>query len=552
MRTRKNISSASEGNKRTQFEESPTHSTAHKFHLQMESAHCNEYSIMNGSHQREKTVAAQDAAQSLLQIHATQTTKPYTQLLMGNSGKKTTKKQQQLQVPYTSTLTTKGKQVRALSRSYDTIGNNCPSYPPLEETFPISYMPHSQSKTAIDPPPGADNVDVASSANSTYQQQETVITPTRFMPHSQSTTPFDPPSGADNVVVASSDNSRYQQESISPIPLMHISEAMTIVNPPSGADNVVVASSDNSRYQQETINPRNQENEVPWKTIVLGAQVDMPTNKNSTTYVAMPTPCSSTSAGKKTAHESNNYAPEDWNKRYEEAVRYFDCPSDYSETYAMRVKEWTKTLDSEKMSEEMQNKCEIFVKFADISKAPSAPVAPATSIAPATSVAPVAPVAPAAPVANAAPVAPTAPEALQNPEKIQKKYTPSPSTWYKRYEEAKLYVESPSDCSKAFEKKVKQWIYNLRKQNMTQDMQEKAWNIGIYAMYTNEEMIARYSIENCNELACQNWKKYYLQKRGTFSEEQKAELIEKEIFTKTELRKPINQKRNKKRQNDEI
>ena len=87
---------------------------------------------------------------------------------------------------------------------------------------------------------------------------------------------------------------------------------------------------------------------------------------------------------------------------------------------------------------------------------------------------------------------------------------------------------------------------------MTQDMQEKAWNIGIYAMYTNEEMIARYSIENCNELACQNWKKYYLQKRGTFSEEQKAELIEKEIFTKTELRKPINQKRNKKRRNDEI
>ena len=83
-------------------------------------------------------------------------------------------------------------------------------------------------------------------------------------------------------------------------------------------------------------------------------------------------------------------------------------------------------------------------------------------------------------------------------------------------------------------------------------MQKKAWSIGIYAMYTNEQMIEIYNRDNCNELACQNWKKYYLQKRGTFSEVEKQELMNKGIFTYNELRKPLSQKKNKKRRNDEI
>ena len=126
-------------------------------------------------------------------------------------------------------------------------------------------------------------------------------------------------------------------------------------------------------------------------------------------------------------------------------------------------------------------------------------------------------------------------------------YKPKPATWNKRYEYAKKYVENRNLFSKKEEKRVKQWIYNLKRTEMDEEMRSKAWDIGIYTMYTNDQMIEKYNEEPLH-LACTNWKKFYIQRRGSFSEGTVRKLIENKVYTADEIKKPI--RTNRKRDRD--
>ena len=126
-------------------------------------------------------------------------------------------------------------------------------------------------------------------------------------------------------------------------------------------------------------------------------------------------------------------------------------------------------------------------------------------------------------------------------------YKPKRATWNKRYEDAKKYVENTNLFSKKEEKRVKQWIYNLKRTEMDEEMRSKAWDIGIYTMYTNDQMIEKYNEEPLH-LACTNWKKFYIQRRGSFSEGTVRKLIENKVYTADEIKKPI--RTNRKRDRD--
>ena len=83
-------------------------------------------------------------------------------------------------------------------------------------------------------------------------------------------------------------------------------------------------------------------------------------------------------------------------------------------------------------------------------------------------------------------------------------------------------------------KLIIQWIRNARHVQMTPEMQQLYWDIGVFCMYTNEQIIKN-SEALQHFLAFRNWKVYYLKKRMTFSEDHKKMLVERGIFTIAQL-----------------
>ena len=65
---------------------------------------------------------------------------------------------------------------------------------------------------------------------------------------------------------------------------------------------------------------------------------------------------------------------------------------------------------------------------------------------------------------------------------------------------------------------IRQWIRNARNVQMTQEMKRMYWEIGVFCMYTNEQII-RNSETLQGTLGFKNWQKTYLKKRGTFSDD---------------------------------
>ena len=127
-----------------------------------------------------------------------------------------------------------------------------------------------------------------------------------------------------------------------------------------------------------------------------------------------------------------------------------------------------------------------------------------------------------------------------------KKSTPNPITWEKKYVEAKDFVTGRREFDKNDIKRIKQWMYNNRKLNLSQVQRCKGWEIGIFWVYTDQQIIESYELLKATN-TINVWKRRYLHKRSRFTTEHKNKLIQMEIFKEDELEKPILKKPNRKR-----
>ena len=123
-------------------------------------------------------------------------------------------------------------------------------------------------------------------------------------------------------------------------------------------------------------------------------------------------------------------------------------------------------------------------------------------------------------------------------KKTTRQYNPNHTYWYSKWNEAYQMVILKTPTSSEDKKKLKQWMYNCKNIIMTDDMKAKAWQIGVFSMYTDEDIILN-SERFDSSLSFQNWKKTYIKKRKAFSEEHKQMLVSRKIFTLAQLNAPI-------------
>ena len=135
-------------------------------------------------------------------------------------------------------------------------------------------------------------------------------------------------------------------------------------------------------------------------------------------------------------------------------------------------------------------------------------------------------------------------------EKKNTKCNPDPKIWYVRFEEAKQFVEDDTKFTQKDRKRVKNWIWNLRKMKLTPHMTIQAWETGFYQVFEDDEIISSYDVLR-KDKAFKRWKKYYIKKRRFLSDERKNELIKKKIFKEEQIFKPIRIFKNRKRTIDE-
>lgn len=129
-------------------------------------------------------------------------------------------------------------------------------------------------------------------------------------------------------------------------------------------------------------------------------------------------------------------------------------------------------------------------------------------------------------------------EMVVGKRRTNQKFTPNELSWTKRWLEARDLVTKAKQFSKVEERKIRQWMHNCRKATLNDEMIKKAWSIGIYTMYTDDEMIQNYK-KIRKTLACTKWRKRYIQKRMSFSESRKKDLIERKIYSSKQLERPI-------------
>ena len=106
--------------------------------------------------------------------------------------------------------------------------------------------------------------------------------------------------------------------------------------------------------------------------------------------------------------------------------------------------------------------------------------------------------------------------------------------WSEKYNEAYRMVVLEEEFPIEHKKLITQWIRNARNVQMTKKMERMYWEIGVFCMYTNEQIIKN-SETLKGTLGFKNWQMWYLKKRGTFSEDHKKMLVDRDIFTNPQL-----------------